>query len=94
MLHKGMAVIVRNKEEASVFEAAVDKKGYKYRGNQVFKCAQYYPVRYSINVHEAHHCISKCDDIHFPLNSGITEVFEASVLFKNQLISMRRKHVT
>ena len=91
MLHKGMAVIVRNKEEASVFEAAVHKKGYEYVTGQAFKCEKYYPVRYSINMKETHHCMSKCDTINFPLNDGITKVIEASDLFRNQLISMRKR---
>lgn len=91
MLHKGMAVIVRNKEEAKVFDEAVYKKGYRYRGGQVFKCQDWYPTRYSINTEASHNCMSKCDDLDYELNRGIEKVVEASDLFRNQLISMKRK---
>lgn len=86
MLHKGMAIIIRNKDELEVFAQAANRTGYKFRRARIRSL--YTPVRVSINTDGY---LTQCDDLNYPLNDGITEVVEASQLFRNQLISERRK---
>jgi hypothetical protein len=93
MLHKGMAVICRTEDELKVLANMVNKTDYKWVDGKLFSANNrtHAPVRISFNsTNTGNHCITKCDDLGYPLNTGITEVVEASDLFKNQLISLRR----
>lgn len=90
MLHKGMAVIIRDKDELEAFAQAADKKGYFFGLSDV-RCINSFPVRISCNADRPdYRCLSSCHDLDYPLRPTINKVVEASDLFKNQLISLRK----
>ena len=89
MLNKGMAVLIRNEDELEAFAREADKKGYDFLHYNIRK--QRTPIRISCNIDRPDfNCLSRCEDLYYPLNKGITKVVEASDLFRNQLISIRR----
>lgn len=87
MIYKGMAVIIRNEDELECFAQAAEKKGYKFSMSKIRSVRV--PVRISVNVRSGDDCLSKTHNLRYELNNGITEVVEASVLFRNQLIAMK-----
>ena len=89
MLNKGMAVLIRNEDELEAFAREAEKKGYDFVFGNIR--AQRTPIRISCNIDRPDFkCLSKCEDLDYPLNKGITKVVEASEIFRNQLISIRR----
>lgn len=90
MLYRGIAVIIRNRDELEVFARAANKKGYCFETTSLLGINMF-PVRISCNADRSNlKCLSKSHDLDWPLNPTITEVVEASELFRNQLISIRR----
>ena len=93
MIHKGMAVICRTQVEMEVLVNAVKKTPYRWVNGLRFEGESELPIRISFNIRGLDDCITKCISIEYPVNDGITEVFEASELFRNQIISLKRaKH--
>ena len=91
MLHKGMAVIIRNRDELELFVQAANKKGYDSLFFDV-RHIENFPIRLSCNEDRPDfNCISRCSNIFYPLNPTITKVVEASDLFRNYLISIRKE---
>ena len=94
MLRRGIAVICRTKEEQDAICKVIDKEGYGFQGMEkaediIYRCL---PIRISFNTtsyHNNNRCCTYCADIDYPVNPGITEVYEASKLLHNVIIQER-----
>jgi hypothetical protein len=92
MLRQGIAIICRTREEWDALGKVVVKEKYFWRGGQKFNYRTFRrPTRISFNIETNQICMSRCENLDYPLNYGITEVYEASDFLHNIIISMRLK---
>ena len=96
MLRKGIAIICRTQEERDALCKVANQEGYKsINGRNINNFDKYIPIRISFNTEGSimsnKDCCTQCDDLNYPLNPGITEVYEASQFLHNAIISERIK---
>lgn len=93
MLRKGIAVICRTQEEYDALCKVANNEGYRFcNGDKLNNGHNYIPIRISFNIyHEDKCCCTRCEEMNYPLNAGIKEVYEASKFLHNVIISERIK---
>lgn len=93
MLRRGIAIICRNPEEYNALLHIVSREGYGWIGGKRLNHYAYnQPIRLSFNdTYRKDSCMSRCENLEYQLNPGITEVYEASDFLHNIIISMRLK---
>lgn len=96
MLRRGTAIICRTKDEFDALCSVANVEGYKsIHGRNINTFDEIFPIRVSFNTGAegrcdgSKNCCTQCDDLDYPLNKGITEVYEASKLLHNAIIQER-----
>ena len=92
MLRKGIAVIIRNIEERECFVKACEKAGFLgTAGSSPADLCSRLPVKIYIDNRRNNNnrCMSYSNVNYTNSDNEYDQVIEASILFKNQLISMK-----
>lgn len=91
MLRKGISLIIRSEDERKCFIQAANKLGYLGRGGSspVSIARLDVPFAISIDNVSTDRCMGSGKNLTFT-NYGKLEIVEASELFLNQLISLRK----